>query len=169
MKNRFWLFLIPFVFIITGCAALLGSTQRTLTMSVYKGDYWGRWFEPDRVSWTNSNPSNLALFGRNDHPSDFYFRVTVNGPVVLMESAAWQDYTGTIEYWANVEEYWANSKKSDAFVSYVSSYNTDMFLLSRGSKMTKRPATIKVKVDKRTVTYNVFFDNVGIGVCVPYK
>ena len=81
---------------------------------------------------------------------------------LIVSKGEWKEYRGYVEYHSSNPYY--SSGDSDYFVK-----NKLPYLSSSGEYIIKRFATIKVQRGSPSYTYNVFFDNVGFGVTIPWK
>ena len=141
-----------------------GMLNNTMSTSQYLGGYWGQWKELSQWSFYG-NPGEFVVYRRGSHPSDFCYRVTLTGfNKWSLKDGEWRNYDGWVEYHSIYTRPYRYKESSQYFVQY------DVPSLGKsGDQLVKRPAKIKVQKKKSGYTYNVFFDDVGFAVTVPWQ
>lgn len=156
------------VLLISGC----GVYKNNISYCQYLGGYWGQWKNYYNYSdgwgygtkWAYwGEKDNFVVYEQGNHPSDFSYRITIlSFDDKKLSKGEWKEYHGYVEYHSSKPYY--SSGDSDYFVK-----NKLPNLSSYGEYIIKRFATIKVQRGSPSYTYNVFFDNVGFGVTIPWK
>lgn len=157
------------LYCITMLLTACGSIYK-LSCSQYLDGYWGEWqsIEYDKVE---GQPDNFVIYGSNGHPSQFYVRVRINGynsyVVKSLKKDQSVDYSGTIEYPQRDMRVSANaySQQSRTWVEglpYLERWYDSVII--------KRNASIRIfRNFDGSLTYNIFFDGVGAGFCIPWR
>lgn len=144
--------------------SIVSFSQRRFMTGVYYNGYWGK-------NWRE--PSGLLIEGTFDefivyyyHPGNFTIRVKINYmpseiPKKIMKmrlkSGEWYEYSGTIEYFTR-------SGTSD-ITKDIERWTSAPSGNDEGVIKVTKPATIRIMPYKKNPeTYNILFDNVGIGI-----
>lgn len=136
-----------------------GITTSNMAFSTYKNGYWGSWYNY-REKWAfYGTPDSFIVYNSYYHPSQFTYRVTINNyNSYRVSSGKFEEFSGTLEYFDELR-----SLSADEFVTYTIDH------LSPGyGNLHSHKAKILVKKEKYRYIYNIFFDNVGFGVTIPW-
>lgn len=161
MKRIIFVALIAITLVCPGCGILIDGTgsgnQRPNFFCTYLNGYWGDWESfPDYLFKIRGNPDNFIGYSASSHPSQYQFKVTVNGfDKSVLKKLKEKDYSGSIE----------TNGFSRSFVTVLPyAPPTD------GRNMRTYSARIKVfyKGHDRYV-YNIWFDNVGLGLDITFQ
>lgn len=159
MKNRIGILLS--VLLVTTIVTNCGITSKDMTYSTYERGYWGQWYSyPDFVRWAfKGNPDNFVVYLYRHHPSDFVYHIQINNyNSYRVSSGNFEQFVGTIEYRKPYNNY-----SSADFI------HRSLPELSSYGDIVSRPAKISVKKESRHYVYNVFFDDVGFAVTIPWQ
>lgn len=165
MKVRFsFLVIVLAGLLTTGCGVLGGGAPNyRVQYSQYLGGYWGQW--KTFYDWAYyGRPSNFIVYGRDRHPSDFCFRLTVNNFSSLTKGER-RSFSGTVEYTLGVGD---NVASRNGYFSRWFVEN-DLPNLSHGYYSKTRPASIIIERKGNLYYYNVLFDDVGFAITIPWK
>lgn len=152
--------LVAVCFLTTGCSALFGNSDQ-VQYSQYIGGYWGRWHTlPDWEFY--GTPDNFVVFRHGRHPSEFTFRLKVNqlNPH-LVNKDNWQDFTGSVEFTTEMPTSYTDGSKW--FI------DNELPYLFHGRYSRTRPARIRIIKQGRLFCYNVYIDDVGFAITIPWK
>lgn len=168
MKVRFSLLSIIIVGLLTtGCGIMGGGTANSkVQYAQYVGGYWGQW--KTFYSWGfQGRPNSFVVYrGRDTHPSNYCFKITVNNFTSnYIPKGEEKSFSGTIEYTTNVND--NNPSRYDYHSQWF--VETDLPSLSYGYFKTTRPARIVIEKKRNLYFYNIFFDNVGFAITIPWK
>ena len=136
-----------------------------MTTNRYLDGYWGPQWKELNGSGYYGNPGRFVVYNHAyyGHPSEFSYRITINNyDDSSLSNGKWYVFSGAIEY----HTVSAPSSYKEASRNFVK-YNVET-LSKGGNYSVTRSAQIKVHKDKNGYTYNVFFDDVGFGVTIPW-
>ena len=128
----------------------------------YIGGYWGDW-ERYYTYKFQGTPGNFVVYYEYDHPSDYGYRVMIsNYNDYRVTKNDWAEFQGSIEY--KVSEY---SLQNNTYKELSKEFVSRSRPTSIGVNI-KRPATISIKKYGSAYLYNIYFDDVGLGVQIPW-
>lgn len=165
-----FLLLLTCCSLLSGCSILFPSTPMHFCYSTYENGKWGQWFYFDvdeqlvGSSLTfQGTADNFVVYKKRGTPSDFKFRITVNDFNTKKIKDSFISFQGYVEYrcppFATNENF---KEKGKAFLMVLS-------LPSTRGDLIKRPATIRIlRQGKSGYVYNIFFDEVGFALTVPW-
>lgn len=151
---------------VTSCG-ILGYNGASGKYCQYLDGYWGQWesFFAMTTGAFQGDPGNFVVYKNGSHPSDFCFRISSRGfDKSAVKKNSWEKLSGTIEFYSNHPAGGQSASKS--FVS-----STLGFLDGKAignEVVVKRPATIDIQRVSGGYLYNVFFDNVGFAIVIPW-
>lgn len=151
-KSIIYTSLFVLLFLFTSC----GVSYKDMSYSTYERGYWGNWhYYSERTKWAfQGNPGNFIVYNAYFHPGDFCYRITINNyNDYRVSSSGFTEFSGTIECY----------DPSMYFIRY------ELPSLNPVVKPVKHNARIKVKKEKKYYLYNVFFDDVGFAVTIPWQ
>lgn len=139
------------------------------------GGYWGEWsninsYFPQNHYTAYGTNAQFIIYDKYNHPSSYFFRVVITNfdfPDAKrkrkhLKTGEWYQYSGYVEY---VPQRDGKGYSLDAFVRSFQSGNC----YSNHEKV-KTKAIIKIApYKKEPQTYNVWFDNYGIGLILNWK
>lgn len=151
--------------LLSGCSLLFPPDPMSFRYSIYLDGYWGKWSDFYTATYQGS-PQKFTVYNPYGHPSQFYFRVTITD--TFNEYAipdSFVSFKGYIEY-REIDYHLGRTPTikefSRNFVTSPSTFNS--------GKIIKRSATISIsRTPKRGYVYNIFFDDVGLGLTIPWK
>lgn len=156
--------LVATMFLLSSCATYVQSYNQ------YINGYWGEWNHLDNGLWTyKGNPDDFVIYHPWLHPSTYYFRVKIFGySDNELKKNKEMKYAGTIEYQSRETKTigkYDYKQQSLKFVNNPIEAPTDVI----SSGYTKRVATIYAYYKKGgAIVYNVWFDDVGLGLTIPW-
>lgn len=163
MKNRIRIIcILALLPIIVSCKSLLNlGVDPYIYFCEYRGGYWGEW-DRSYTCAAKGTVDSFVLYADNTHPSEWGMKVTVYGlnSSKDLESDKWDTFSGLFEFYSRE----STASKAAQNVIRTSSFS---YLRSPGSNHYSRSATIKAQKGFGCVIYNVFFDDVGIGIKLP--
>ena len=167
MKNRFLsLAIILTCFVVSGCGILGGGAPNSqVQYSQYIGKYWGQWKTFDDWAF-QGRPNSFVVYSRDSHPSNYCFKLTINNFFTnYLSKGEERRFSGTIEYTSGVNDNDASR------VGYFSRWfvENDLPYLSHHYYTKTRPANFIVERKGNLYYYNVFFDDVGFAITIPWK
>ena len=141
---------------LSACGAIASLTgARSVQYATYIDGYWGNWEESSCAY--QGNTGRFILYNGYSHPSNFYVRLSVYGSASFpTQNDETKSFRGTIEF-RNVED------DAKSFVSHI-----PVSFKSYG-EVYSRAAEVHVTKKKEGLLYNVFFNNVGLALYVPWK
>lgn len=162
-KNRSRLLAIVVVGLITtSCGILGGGTLASIQYSQYIGGYWGQWKTLSNWAFWGA-PNEFVVYKQNKHPSDFCFRLTVNGfSYNYLNNGEQIERSGIIEYSTGMPS--VNDKTTSKWF-----VEDDLPYLSSYSDRKTRPARVIVEKKGGRYYYHVSFDDVGFVITIPWK
>lgn len=172
---------LSFVFIFS-CLSIFADNSRTVSFCTLIDGYWGEWEQYSMCLTVKQ--SSVSEYHYSDHPSQYRWKFTKSTSTPISYDNGWEVYNGTFEYYITDE--YPNIKSLLLISSWVSpSIHRTEYGETPCVKRTVN-ATIKVKKEVRNkdvfvgynfwgnpkykkeaykyVTYNVYFENVGIGI-----
>lgn len=156
-----FLLLLTCCSLLSGCSILFPPDPMSFRYSKYLDGYWGNW-ENFFYAAYHGSPQQFTVYNQHGHPSDFYFRVTITD--TFNEYAIpdhFVSFKGYIEY-RQKDGYTTIKEFSRGFVNFPDVKNYGNII--------KRPARISIsRTPKRGFVYNIFFDDVGLGLTIPWK
>lgn len=161
-KRRSLICIVALLPIVVSCKPLLNlAADPYIYLCEYRGGYWGEW-ERSYTCAAKGNVGSFVLYRDGDHPSEWGMKVTVNGlnSTKDLDSDEWDSFSGLFEFYST------QTTTSKAVQNVVHLWNSS-YMRPHGSIHYSRPATIKAQRGFGRVTYNVFFDGVGIGIILP--
>ena len=127
--------------IVVSCKPLLNlAADPYIYLCEYRGGYWGEW----ERSYTCAVTGNVGSLNSTKD----------------LDSDEWDSFSGLFEFYST------QTTTSKAVQNVVHLWNSS-YMRPHGSIHYSRPATIKAQRGFGRVTYNVFFDGVGIGIILP--
>ncbi len=160
--RRIIIYLVALLPIVVSCKSLLNlGVDPYIYFCEYRGGYWGEW-DRSYTCAAKGNVGSFVLYPDSNHPSEWGMKVTVNGLNSKndLESDEWETFSGLFEFYSS------ETTTSKAVQKVVRSWNYS-YLRPHGSIHYSRPATIKAQRGFGCVIYNVYFDDVGIGIQLP--
>ncbi len=158
--RKFLLIIVLFPFVVSCGILERMNDDGKIYFCEYRGGYWGKWDD----GWSccvKGTVDSFVLYDSINHPSEWGTKITVYGLNSKEDlSDEWQKYSGKIEFYSIESSAIkaAQSKARNASWCYIR---------PSGSRVFSRPASISVKRERIRVVYNVFFDDVGIGISLP--
>lgn len=166
-SHRSLLILLLFGVLVSGCGVLGGGVANSrVQYSQYLGGYWGQWKTFTEWGFLGQPNSFVVYRGRDQHPSDFCFRITVNNFASnYLPKGEKRSYSGSIEYSLNNND--SNATRNGHYSRWF--VENDLPYLSHHYYTKTRPASIVIEKKGKLYYYNVFFDDVGFAITIPWK
>lgn len=161
--------------------AMLSFTANAIGFNFWYDNCWHGWVTS--TSDGTGSWNDFKIYYRSEGISNYVIRVTIDNPILpdlkerkrMMKENQWMEFTGTIEYficddyptaydiWKKRDHGWARGAlRGDGFISYV--YH-DLQWNERPTKRIKKSATIRIAPFKKNIeAYNIWWDNVGLGI-----
>ena len=162
------------------CLFLASITKAQIRTNAYYDGYWGEWKDQWLPSLYSSTPekfyyriygneSGFIVYDADNHPSDYVFKFQINNYVAPTKQQIkehykrdeWYEYSGTVEY------YVVESKPT---IKEILKDHCDW--PGRTEPIAKRIANATIKIapyKKHPRTYNIFFDDVAVGIMLDYR
>ena len=138
--------------------------------------YWGEWsnnsYWPDNYYVAYGTKAQFIIYNKHTHPSSYFFRVVITNfdfPDAKrkrehLKNGEWYQYEGYVEYVPQ----WAGEGKGYTLDAFVRSFQLGHCTSDQEKVKTK--AIIKIAPYKKTPqTYNIWFNNYGIGLILNWK
>lgn len=160
MKSNRSLFIssLTLFLLLTSC----GIAHKDMSICTYERGYWGRWTNYSEFTrWAfQGRPDNFIVYNSFFHPSSFCYRVIINNyNSYRVNSGRFEEFSGTIEVFS-----FGNNFTASDFIHY------SLQSLEPGTgKLVSYNAKISVKKENKQYVYNIFFDNVGFAVTIPWQ
>ena len=124
--------------------------------------YWGSW--KPLYNWAYyGTPDDFIVYAKHNHPSNYCFHIRIkNFNPQWVQNNEYQSYAGTIAYTTSLNAY-DIAQNSKWFV------DVELGLLSHGEYSRTRSANIRIQKTGKLFYYNIFFDDVGFGITIPWK
>lgn len=172
MKKLF-LFLLYFLTLSSSSKSYAQFGGSEYAMCAYIDGCWSSWdtWYTDIIS-LYGNYHSIAIYSKDRHPSQFYFRFTINNYTQPTEKEikqhyknnTWYEYSGTVEYYIT-DKY--QTAKSQLLASGSSRFWIPPQQPGDVKPTVKKTstATIKIAPFKKTPRcYNIYFDGVGFAI-----
>lgn len=146
------------------------AIKAQITVSCCYNGYWGEYTGKYSGWQAYGNNSGFAVYSGTDHPSNYFFRFSINNYrtpskeelKLHNKTNTWYEYSGTVEYYV--------CEKYPTIVDILKEYGypcfkeSDSYLYAPIAKRTAL-ATIKIAPYKKYPRdYNFWFDGVGIAI-----
>lgn len=162
MKKIVWL--LTCCSLLSGCSILFPPDPLSFSYAQYIDGYWGKWEKFYSETYQGS-PRQFIVYNKYGHPSNFCFRVTITD--TFNEYTVPDDFVSFNGYIECRGTQWHDRKPFT--LQEQSRFFVRLPTKSSGN-IIKRPATIRImRIPKRGYVYNIFFDDVGLGLTIPWK
>ena len=172
MKKVLAVIIFSSLFFTTGCSVFSGMLDWQVLYNKYIDGYWGDWntfyFQSDKVGFYGDY-GDFIIYRCSNHRSDYILKIVAENCNLsyknkkenkkAIKNGISYEYKGYITYRYNGE-------KISSGAQIVRDFD-DCSL--GGRQVITRPAIIRVFPKRDGYCYNIYFDGVGIGLCIPWQ
>ncbi len=169
--------------VVVSVLLAIAAKAQIRTCAYYDG-YWGEWKDQWLPSLFSSTPekmyydlygneSGFIIYNKGDHPSDYIFKFQINNYVPPSKQQIkehykrkeWFTYTGTVEYYV--------VESAPTIKEILKKWGFPIYhdWPTRNEPIAKRIANSTIKIapyQKHPELYNIWFDDVAIGIQLVY-
>lgn len=170
-------------FVLSLFVILLSISAKAVGFNFYYDGDWHGWFYQNTSGTGNWNDFKFFTMAEGYGISNYWLRVTVSNPILpdkkemkkMIKTNQWLEFDGTIEYyicddyptaydiWSKRDHGWVGGAHRG--VGLICHIYEDEKWNKRPTKRVKKSVRIRIAPFKKNVrTYNIFWENVGLGI-----